>query len=48
MIKIQKMLRLRRNLDLNWSGAGLVVELLDEMEMLQKELKGLKFWDKEE
>lgn len=44
VIRIQKMVRLKRDLSLNWSGAGLVVELLEEMEMLQKEITRLKSW----
>lgn len=48
VLRIQKMVRLRRDLNLNWVGAGLVVELLDEMESLKKELKRLKSWYGEE
>ncbi|MEL7564613.1 MAG: chaperone modulator CbpM [Dehalobacterium sp.] len=44
VMRIQKMARLRRDLNLNWSGAGLVADLLDEMEMVRKELKRLKSW----
>lgn len=44
VVRIQKMQRLRRDLGLNWSGAGLVLELLEEMNILQKEIEKLKSW----
>jgi hypothetical protein len=44
VLRIQKMVRLRRDLNLNWPGAGLVVDLLEQMEILQKELNRLKSW----
>ncbi|MCR6545220.1 chaperone modulator CbpM [Dehalobacterium formicoaceticum] len=44
VLKIQKMRRLKRDLSLNWTGAGLVLELLEEMDDLQKEIKKLKSW----
>lgn len=44
VLKIQKMQRLKRDLGLNWCGAGLVLELLEEMDALQKEINKLRSW----
>ncbi|MDK2822453.1 MAG: chaperone modulatory protein CbpM [Clostridia bacterium] len=44
ILKVQKMIRLRRDLGINWIGVGLVLDLLDEIEELRKEIKRLKKW----
>ncbi|MGI6679155.1 MAG: chaperone modulator CbpM [Dehalobacterium sp.] len=44
VLKIQKMRRLKRDLCLNWAGASMVLELLEEMDTLQQEIKKLKTW----
>lgn len=39
---IHKALRLYRDLNLNWSGVALAMDLLDEIETLRRENQGLK------
>jgi chaperone modulatory protein CbpM len=36
LVRAQRALRLVRDLNLNWPGAALVLDLLDELERLQK------------
>jgi chaperone modulatory protein CbpM len=36
VVRAQRALRLVRDLDLNWPGAALALDLLDELERLQK------------
>lgn len=36
LVRAQRALRLVRDLDLNWPGAALVLDLLDELDRLQK------------
>lgn len=36
LVRAQRALRLVRDLDLNWPGAALALDLLDELERLQK------------
>lgn len=36
--RVQRMLRLRRDLQLGWSSLGLVLDLLDRVERLEREL----------
>ena len=36
LVRAQRALRLVRDLDLNWPGAALVLDLLEELERLQK------------
>ncbi|RJX23501.1 MAG: hypothetical protein C4554_10660 [Dethiobacter sp.] len=40
--RIYKTLRLRRTLGVNLAGAGIILELLDELEKLREEIKRLK------
>lgn len=42
VVKVQRMQRLRRDLGLNWSGAGLVMDLLEEIDRLEREIIKLK------
>ncbi len=38
---VRRALRLRRDLELNWPGVGLAVELLDELETLRRSHRAL-------
>ncbi|MFZ5647708.1 MAG: chaperone modulator CbpM [Bacillota bacterium] len=40
--RLQKLLRLRRNLGVNLPGAAIILDLLDRVEQLQEEIERLK------
>lgn len=40
--RLQKMLRIRKNLGVNLPGAAIIMELLDRIELLQEEIDRLK------
>ncbi|ATW28733.1 hypothetical protein DCMF_18690 [Candidatus Formimonas warabiya] len=42
--KIRQMVRLRRDLGINWSGVSLVLDLLEEIQALREEIKKLQSW----
>ncbi|MFZ7104240.1 MAG: chaperone modulator CbpM [Peptococcaceae bacterium] len=42
--KVQKIIRLRKDLGLNLLGVGLVLDLLDEIEMLRRQIEKLRRW----
>ena len=41
LLRVRRAVRLRRDLDLNWSGVGLVGELLDELGELKRRHRAL-------
>jgi hypothetical protein len=46
-LRLRKMVRLNRDLGVNWEGAALIVELLERVEQLEDELaarRGKKMW----
>jgi len=40
--RLRRMLRLRRDLGINWAGLGLVIDLLETVERLEDEISRLK------
>lgn len=40
--RLHRMIRLRRDLGINWAGLGLVIDLLETVENLEKEISRLK------
>lgn len=40
--RLHRMIRLRRDLGINWAGLGLVIDLLETVESLEKEIARLK------
>jgi DNA-binding transcriptional MerR regulator len=40
--RIRRILRLRKDLGVNWAGIGVVLDLLDRMEALERELGRLR------
>lgn len=40
--RLRRMLRLRRDLGINWTGIGLVMDLLDEIAALRREVARLR------
>lgn len=42
--RIERIMRLRRDLGINWAGIGLVLDLLEEIEKLEQEIERLRQW----
>jgi hypothetical protein len=44
VLRIEQIMRLRRDLGINWAGIGLTLDLLEEIQRLEQEIKRLRQW----
>jgi DNA-binding transcriptional MerR regulator len=42
VLRVRRMMRLRNDLEVNWTGVGVIMDLLEKIEELEREIERLK------